>query len=845
MFGGFCWGAAVCRVTSVRCRSGLWPYVAAFALLCRIGEAANPGPRPESSFVLGAFNPSGLPGKAPYLVSQFAQGDVWAVSETHLSENAMSQFRASMHFARGPYNYMIGGHPVPAQNDRTFHASWRGVAVLSKHPTRAVPTHLPDDVLGSSRALVTTSLIQDTWVTGGVVYGEPESGTYPQHRINNERLLQEVANHVCCLTKGPRYVAGDWNMSQYELPVFSQLEAAGFLDIQDVANRFWGIPIQPTCKGVTRKDYLYISPELQQLLHSVEVQQDVFPDHAVLLGVFHPMKASVPKQIWFSPVQFPWPVTWEVDEQFWRSTPGTCEQRYVALWQHIESNAARAVPFPVPKKARGRAKTMTTSPVVAGKTPAPCLARKGDIQPQFVCSSFRHTQWLRHARRLQAYCRYVKCNDAVSNHACLVCGAIVRARGFNPTFSQWWTHATTHTHGAPAQVPLIPPAWGIATSIYESMLLALRQFELELQKSSRLYARLKRDSNPNAIFHDLKTHSDHGVHVLLQPKPARVLEVRPEEMAIVLDRPMQFDPLQPVVCNAARLPVIHDEHDCVWVESLAGVEVGGTVTQTQQIGTDEDLFHTFLSAWKEMWERHTHVPPQRWTLILEFARQHLPRVQFSMPQMTMEALSHCLSHKKAATASGLDGVSLADLRAMPPAALCNFVDIFTHAEETGLWPSQLVSGRVACIAKKPEPQRALDFRPITVLGLLYRCWGTFQARHIIQRLDVHLPTGLFGSRPKRFAGQVWSQLLWSIEQAYEQEIQLSGIIADIQRAFNFLPRLVVFECCALVGIPFHVLRAWAGALTIMPRRFQINGPSAPPLTVIVDCQRVVLFHVWE
>jgi len=305
---------------------------------------------------------------------------------------------------------------------------------------------------GPSRVLITTTLIQDTWVTGGVVYGEPESSTYPHQKQNNERLLQEVVNHVCCLTNGPRYVAGDWNVSQYELPSFAQLEAAGFLDLQDVANRLWGVPIQPTCKGVTRKDYFYISPELQQLLHSVEVHQDVFPDHAVLLGVLHPMKALVPKQIWFSPTQFPWPVNWEMEEQFWSTTSGTCEQRYAALWQHIETTAARCVPFPVPKNARGRAMTMTTSPVTAGKVPAPRLARKGDVQPQFVCSSFRYTQWLRQTRRLQAYCRYAKSNDVTSQHACLVWGAIVRAKGFYPSFSHWWTNAPTQTHGAPEHI---------------------------------------------------------------------------------------------------------------------------------------------------------------------------------------------------------------------------------------------------------------------------------------------------------------------------------------------------------------------------------------------------------
>ena len=818
----------MCRHASVRCKIKFWPYVVGLMLICRIGEAANPGPSTKSNFAIGVFNPSGLPGKAPYLVSQLAQGDIWAVSETHLSSQAMSQFCASMRFAKSPYKYVIGGHPVPAQTDRTQHASWRGVALISKFPSREVPTHLPEDVRHSSRALITTSLVQDTWITGGLVYGEPESSAYPFRKTNNERLLHEVVNHVCCLTKGPRYVAGDWNTAQHELPVFARLEEAGFADIQDVANRRWGLPPMPTCKGVTRKDYLYLSPELQQLLLSVEVYPDVFPDHAVLMGVFHSMRELLPKQIWFSPSQFPWPVDWNVDVQFWHNATGTCEERYRSLWRHIEDQAAQEVPFPVPSNAKGRARTMTTAPVIAGKVPPPRCARKGDIQPQFVCASFRHAQWLRQTRRLQAYCRFAKSNDVVTTHGCAVWGAIVRAKGFHPTFSQWWGQSTLRTVGAPAVLPIMPPPFAVAQHVLESVCLALRRLEQELQQSSRLYARLKRDSNPNVIFQDLKSHPDQGVHVLLQPSTAKVLEVREDDCSVVLDKPMQFDPLLPVVCTAVPLPIIHAEHDCVWLENLEGVAVGSTVTQVTRVGTDEDLFHLFLTAWKDMWERHTHVPQECWNTILEFARQHLPRLQFSWPSITADTLRHCISHKKPLTSGGLDGVSLRDLEAMPHAALCNFADIFQYAEHTGSWPTQIVAGRVACIAKTPVPKQALDFRPITVLGLLYRCWGTFQARQVIQRLDEFLPMGLFGSRPNRYAGQVWSQLLWSIEQAYEQAIELCGIIADIQKAFNFLPRQVVFECCAIVGLPFPLLRAWAGALTTMPRRFQLNGAMSPP-----------------
>ena len=93
------WGLAVCHHASYRCLSASrWPYVVFLAALCRIGEACNPGP--DSDFVIGTFNPSGLRGKAPYIVSHLAFGDIWAVTETHLSCTDVHAFRAGLSFAR-------------------------------------------------------------------------------------------------------------------------------------------------------------------------------------------------------------------------------------------------------------------------------------------------------------------------------------------------------------------------------------------------------------------------------------------------------------------------------------------------------------------------------------------------------------------------------------------------------------------------------------------------------------------------------------------------------------------------------------------------------------------------
>ena len=587
-------GLAVCQIAFPKCVAR-WPYLCCFALVCRVGEAANPGPNPN--FVLGTFNPTGLPGKAPFIVSQLTQGDIWAVSETHLCSQSMATFRASMHFASSPYRYCIGGHPVPAQSNRSLHAAWRGVATISRHPTRALPVVLPPGLYESARVQITTTLVNDVWVTGSTVYGGPDSGSYPQYRFHNEQLLHHAAGYVCHLARGPRYVAGDWNVDQHSLPAFDLLDAAGFVDLQDLAWARWGIPIQPTCKQTTRKDFCYVSPELQALLVDVQVQQDVFPDHAVVFGVFQGLRETVPKFIWPSPQPFPWPHSWDVSPEIWRQTPGSCDAKYQAVWQHIEHSANRALPYVVPRRVKGRAMTSGTKRIVEGKVSPPKRARNGEIQPQYVSASFRHAQWLRQVRRLQTYVRFVATHAPASEHACAVWGAIGRSTGFTPHFSGWWETSQFRVHGAPSSFPWVPPDHDCAVAIYESFVLAFRAFEAELCKASRLYARQKRATNPNAIFQDLRVFQSNGVDVLAKPITAEITELRHDDMSVVLARSLVFDPALPVLCDGHVVPLIHAEDDVVWVENFDHVAVGRSLLQVKAKGTTPELFQLFLGAW--------------------------------------------------------------------------------------------------------------------------------------------------------------------------------------------------------------------------------------------------------
>lgn len=856
----FLWGvASVClgaRLTSSIKREG----VALIVLFCftSIGEALNPGPSPTDfadEFVLGICNPTGLRNKAPYVVSQMAHGDLWLFSETHLCTRELRAFNASMKFASSPFQPLLGGFPVPDSPDNS--GRWKGVGVLSKTPVRHIPQDWSSTICKSARAMVFTTMVDDAWLTGGLVYGEPDGRLYPERLANTEALLQAVVSTVGFMATGPRVIAGDWNVEFGDLPVFDLLASAGFKDLQDLAAERWGLPLRPTCKATTRKDYCFISKELQDLLCHVSVQSDLWPDHAVVHGSFHRLRQVVPHDVWRRPAPFPWPKHWTVDPNAWTNLEGTLDDRYMQMWAHFENTATACLPFPVSRSMKGRGATKHLKSVKPGHLPPLRWGRNGDFQPHFFGASLRHAQWIRQVRRLQSYMRCVHTHAPASSHATALWASILRATGFPEGFSQWWMGCKSRVHGAPSFLPGFPPDSAVAIKIFESMALAVRSLEMQLRSTSKQYARLRRARNPNQIFRDLKEAPASGVDYLLQPLRAKVSEVRAEDLAIVVDPPQPWSHDLDFWCNGVKLDPVHVTDDCLWLQDVGHCASGDSVTQLKCTGTKTALADAFISSWQERWDRHKDVPPERWDTILAFARAHLVRVPIVLSALTAECLMHLISTKKRSSASGLDGVSIDDLQSLPLSALQNVCAMYQEAESSGAWPSQLLMGKVACLAKVEQPRSVMDYRPITVLSLLYRLWGSFYSHHIMQQLDSSLPETLYGSRPSRFAGQAWSQLLWAVEDSHAQGVSLTGLIADLQKAFNHIPRLVVFEAAALLGVPMHVLCGWAGALSQLGRRFQLGPnltraifsvtglPEGDGLScvgmVVVD----ILFHLWH
>ena len=271
---------------------------------CRIGEAKTPGPAvADSTWSLGVCNPSGLLGKS-ILLSE-VDTDVIAVSETHLTASARSMLMSSLR-SHSSYCHVITGAPLCPRSHATDAGQYSGVATVTRVPARAFCANWPPDLFETGRVQITGSLINNTWITGAVMYGYPQSKIHHDPVQRSIDMLDFLIDHMTQVAIGPRYLCGDLNHEAPQLPNLDRLRALGWREVQDLEFQLSGRSPAVTCKGKTRKDMLWISPELVPWFRQVTVDAEQFPDHCVLRAEFNVGPGFARRFLWPQPCEVPW-----------------------------------------------------------------------------------------------------------------------------------------------------------------------------------------------------------------------------------------------------------------------------------------------------------------------------------------------------------------------------------------------------------------------------------------------------------------------------------------------------------------------------------------------------------
>eukprot|EP00435_Cladocopium_sp_Y103_P038590 s1356_g10.t1 len=763
----------------------------------------------------------------------------WAISETHLTDEGTKRFRQELKFQSPQWKFIPGAPAPPLTNaPGCVGGKATGVGLLTNNPARALPNDWDVNTWETGRLQTCAVHVQQQWVKVGMCYGYAKQFHTRATREATDQILENVSERIIFQSRGLRILCGDLNQEDYEsLEQFSIWRDHGFAEIQDVAAQKFGHVIAPTCHGKTKKDQMWLSPELIPYLKGVTVDSTYFPDHAIVVGEFHEFGRTPPVPIWRKPMPLPWE---KVDlPALQGKADAVAEQVHsiTEVFSTLESLVDAQLrhqgePGLVPQQ-RGRCQTTQVTVCKHGITPNR-PSRKHDVQITYMGEHFVHTKWCRQLRRLQSLCRLMKCTHDrphIAQEKSDLWEAIKRAPGFPGGFAAVWKGRAHVSPAAPCFIPKKVPPLEVAELIFHDFRVEFQQLEKLLINARCKQAREVRAANCNAIYRDVSKPRSLPVSTVVVNRNVIVTDVSVDGLQIKYE-PSHLSLDEHVHAKLGVLPVASHSAGQLTLESPQALEPGDHMSQPKMLGDLPDVFRAFEELWRPMWQRHKNKDVAEWLPVLADlqARVPVPPQPIEMPPITAEQWMKAVQSKKSTSATGPDGVSKLDLLNMPPKLVNRLVDFVNSCERGDRdWPQPSMVGLIASIEKHSAAASPSEFRPITVLSMVYRTYSSIRTKQILRWIHSFAPDGLFGNMPHQSTVQVWRALAEQIEHANYFDCQWTGAVTDVTKCFNTLPRHVVYFLGRHLGLPEHFMKSWHHNLSMLQRRFIVQGSCSPAI----------------
>ena len=237
--------------------------------------------------------------------------------------------------------------------------------------------------------------------------------------------------------------------------------------------------------------------------------------------------------------------------------------------------------------------------------------------------------------------------------------------------------------------------------------------------------------------------------------------------------------------------------------------------------------------WSERWVKLTHLQPGQWDRICDFIRETFKPIDWQLQPWTSKQVTQILASKKKSSATGADGVSLKDLKGLPPQAHSILAKMFNAIETSNVWPKQLTVGVVSSLDKMKGGGTVDSYRPITIYPILYRAWSSHRARQALKVLAAHLPASVCGGVPGKQARAVWFEVSQLLEGAHFGNTNWQGVMLDIRRAFNALPRQPIWAMLEALQFPQQLTRTWGSFVSSQVRRFKMRQSTGIEIPSVV------------
>ena len=482
-------------------------------------------------------------------------------------------------------------------------------------------------------------------------------------------------------------------------------------------------------------------------------------------------------------------------------------------------------PQGLPKAYRGRCQERSPKTVALRALLKP--GRSTDFQPLHEVHTFAGSQMVRQVRRLQSLCRGLKRTPVPQDTLQATWDKCLQDKSFSGSFAGWCQHQPEI-----GPLPMLLPDLDQVNTIYQ---MAKHCTEDKLYHDHKLW--LAKTTYRRHMDHQ---QGDKTAFAVLRQYHAPVTELHEtiEQSAILVshedhselyvengsvfapDLPVKIQSqiCQPTSCHqtSLRLPLLRQpdgevqvtQHKCAYTPVAIADQLNKfwkpfwQVPDPQQV--DEELFHRILDL----------IPADLFQ-----------NINTKDPALWYQAVKQLKPH----SARGVDGISAAELKTLPPEAIAELCQVM-HNYPQG-YPPWLMLAKTFAVPKQQGQIGPQQVRPITVLAQVFRLWTQVLSKCLIRQMAQHFPPELTGFLPGRSPMDACYTQQRVLEQAHLTGRHASGCCMDLIKCFNTIRRRIPLAILAVLGAPADALQTWALSMEHLTRTWILGSTMSEPIPV--------------
>ena len=821
----------------------------------RFGEALHPGPA-DGFLRCGTFNPAQLYNSED-IVNEFPDG-IWTAAETSHTSSARS---ICHHRLRKAGWKVLWGPDVQPHHGAAGNLRGKasGVAIVSSLPVAPYGLEIPAEIMATCR--FTDGLVQinpQVCMYISVMYGPQQNGTHQ----TGDGMFNSLFFLACARARtfqGPALITGDFNKNLEHNAAWNELQTYGWRDAAVLWEDMTGNVAPNTCRDTKRHSFMLINPPLIEAIRGNGVCAEYsFDSHPVLFSDFDLPCIVGSRSVWSLP---------RTTDEFLFDTDLLLEGALELLPKHearfntaLEcGDAHKAVAIfaetfdavfdygcvsvdgskqKLPNACKGRCRKPFKKLVPAsGHRVRP--ARDGEYNPAVCQTTVQIRQRVRQVRRLQSLERQLHAVDRNFNIAA-VCQceqlwrSICSAPGFSPGFPAW----CLQTCGV-----FVPQDLPHKSFIHE----IAEQLRCHCDELIRVNKRNQYQTRQSAIARDmlvggantcrtLKEEQTAPVAFFLSERTVDVARIRwsldGRDMLITKGDLQHFDPTLPVVFHGQCAKVSKVVGNKVYLDRkvLCKKDFPLVLVQKVPIQHAPQMHEMTVEQWSTLWSREPHDDQLScWDEVLKLIDE-MPAIESATFQpIDQERWAHSLKNLRNRSARGADGFSARDLKLCPAPLNKWLFKIYEQFEDGKAWPKQLASARVVMLPKPGnDTVSPMHMRPITIMGRLYRQWSRIRASETMKQLVLHGDPSALGAAAGISADQMAARILDAVEDAVETRGSCVGLVVDLVKAFNAVPRLPLYALLLKFGVPAQYVQGLWSMMTCLQRYVDLAGQLSEP-----------------